>query len=260
MKMIVSHCQFWIICMQTAADSGGVSQYQDKFIKLGKQILGHIVWLILFHLLNFHFATSSEKEFTLAVSQSIDDALPKGITKPDDVYTLLEQLRGMQDPNGAMAGSTSLAGGILLRQVRVIRKKCNSDINSAVSEFCAPPYSEADEEQLFKPWSGAELSEDVLKLPEYKWDSASESGDIGSFGIPASGFVIRLASSNETAAAILRMRAHRWLDAKTRAVFVTFCLYNNVANLIVCSRTDVIVGITGLLDISLCCNSCDEVI
>jgi hypothetical protein len=72
----------------------------------------------------------------------------------------------------------------------------------------APPYSELDEEQQFKPRSGQPLPDNVLALPECVWQSADTSGDIASQGMPASGFTLRLASANDTAAAIERMRGN----------------------------------------------------
>jgi hypothetical protein len=152
----------------------------------------------------------------------------------------------MQDATGPMAGNSPIAGGILLRQMRVVSQKCSSDLVSVTLTSCAPPYSELDEEQQFKPWSGQPLPDNVLALPEYVWQSADTSGDIASQGMPASGFTLRLASANDTAAAIERMRENVGLDAKTTAVFATCCFYNKNARIIACSRTAVVVGATGL--------------
>ena len=64
--------------------------------------------------------------------------------------------------------------------------------------------------------------------------------------MPASGFTLRLASANDTAAAVDRMKKNVWIDAKTRAVFATCCFYNKNVQLLACSRTAVLVGATGL--------------
>ena len=160
-----------------AKSEAGARLPHDRLSGVGKQVLLHASWLILYHVLNFYLDPPAQKDFAYAVSRSINDAIPSGITKPEDVYSLLVQLQGMQEPNGPMAGSQVIAGGILLRQMRVISRKCSSDIPSASLTSCAPPYSVLDEEQEFKPWSGAALSQQVLRLPEYAWQSAESSGD-----------------------------------------------------------------------------------
>lgn len=147
-----------------------------------------------------------------------------------------------------MASSAILAGGILLRQMRVKSRTCGHDIASVGVTSCAPPYSELDEEQEFKPWSGQQLSKELLVLPEYSWKSADTSGDVASQGMPASGFTLRLATALDTASAIERLKKSNWIDTKTRGIFVTGCFYNNVAKMIACSRTAVIVGTTGLYE------------
>jgi hypothetical protein len=220
--------------------------WHAKIASLAKQVLLHALWLTLYHVLSFHLAPPSQKELSIAISRTINDALPYGITKPGDVYSLLEQLQSLQDDTGPMAGSSPIAGGILLRQMRVVSQKCSSDLVSVTLTSCAPHYSELDEEQQFKPWSGPPLPDNVLALPEYVWQSADTSGDIASQGMPASGFTLRLASANDTAAAIERMRENVWIDAKTKAVFATCCFYNKNARIIACSRTAVVVGATGL--------------
>ena len=63
---------------------------------------------------------------------------------------------------------------------------------------------------------------------------------------PYSGFTLRLASANQTAAALARMRKNVWLDAKTRGIFATCCFYNKNVKILVCTRTAVVVGATGL--------------
>ena len=168
--------------------------WHAKIASLTKQVLLHALWLTLYHVLSFQLAPQSQKELSIAISRTINDALPYGITKPGDVYSLLEQLQSLQDATGPMAGNAPIAGGILLRQMRVVTKKCSSDLVSVTFTSCAPPYSELDEEQQFKPWSGQPLPDNVLALPEYVWQSADTSGDIASQGMPASGFTLRLAS------------------------------------------------------------------
>ncbi len=229
--------------MKSAADS---FLRHKKFPPLIKQIILVAIWLVLFHYLNFHLDAPLQKQFASAISRSINDAAPYGITHPDDVYRLLEQLQAMQDPGGPMASSAILAGGILLRQMRVKSRTCGHDIASVGVTSCAPPYSELDEEQEFKPWSGQQLSKELLVLPEYSWKSADTSGDVASQGMPASGFTLRLATALDTASAIERLKKSNWIDTKTRGIFVTGCFYNNVAKMIACSRTAVIVGTTGL--------------
>lgn len=159
------------------SEAGAGPPQRDRLSGVGKQVLLHASWLVLYHVLNFYLDPPAQKDFAYGVSRSINDAIPSGITKPEDVYSLLVQLQAMQEPNGTMAGSEVIAGGILLRQMRVISRKCSSDIASASLTSCAPPYSELDEEQEFKPWSGAPLSQQVLRLPEYAWQSAHSSGD-----------------------------------------------------------------------------------
>ncbi len=159
------------------SEAGAGLPQRDRLSGVGKQVLLHASWLVLYHVLNFYLDPPAQKDFAYAVSRSINDAVPSGITKPEDVYGLLVQLQAMQEPNGTMAGSEVIAGGILLRQMRVISRKCSSDIASASLTSCAPPYSVLDEEQEFKPWSGAPLSQQVLRLPEYAWQSADSSGD-----------------------------------------------------------------------------------
>ncbi len=237
--------------MKSAVDSGAYAQsvlHHEKLPSIGKQVLLHASWLILYHILNFYLAPPVQQELALAVSRSINEAVPNGINKPDDVYSLLEQLQAMQEPSGPMAGSEAIAGGILLRQMRVVSRKCSSDYASLSVDFtsCAPPYSELDEEQEFKPFRGAPLSQQVLRQPEYTWQAADSTGDKASQGLPASGFTIRLASANLTAAAIARMKKNIWVDAKTRAIFATCCFYNKNVKIIACSRAAVLVGATGL--------------
>jgi hypothetical protein len=237
------------INMKSAVDSSSGAQsvlHRKRLPSLGKQMLLHASWLVLYHILNFYLAPPVQQELALAVSRSINEAVPYGINKPDDVYSLLEQLQMMQDPNGPMAGSEVIAGGILLRQMRVVSRKCSANYASIDLTICAPPYSELDEEQEFKPFRGAPLSQEVLQQPEYTWQSADSSGDKASQGLPASGFTIRLASANLTAAAIARMKQNVWVDAKTRAIFATCCFYNKNVQIVACSRAAVLVGSTGL--------------
>jgi len=232
--------------MSSATSGPDSAMHHSKFPLLLKQILMVVIWLVLFHYLNFELDPPLQKQFASAMSRSINDALPDGVTHPDDVYRLLEKLQAIQDPAGPMASSAPLAGGILLRQMRVVTQKCSHDIASVGPMSCAPPYSELEEEQEFKPWSGPALSRETLMFPEYTWQSADSSGDSASQGVPASGFILRLATAQDTAAAIQRMKKNNWIDAKTRALFVTGCFYNNVAKIVACSRTAVIVGTTGL--------------
>jgi hypothetical protein len=241
------HLGQWL--SMTASNSEKDSQsilWHAKIASFGKQVLLHALWLSLYHVLSFQLSPTSQKELSIAISRTINDALPYGVTKPDDVYSLLEQLQSLQETTGPMAGSSPIAGGILLRQMRVVSQKCSSDIVSVSITSCVPVYSELDEEQEFKPWSGPLLPMQVLALPEYIWQSADTSGDIASQGMPASGFTLRLASANDTAAAIERMRENVWIDAKTKAIFATCCFYNKNAKIIACSRTAAVVGATGL--------------
>ena len=233
--------------MKSSAGGGlGSQPILHKFSNLGKQIFMHASWLVLFHMTVFYLAPSSQKEFTFAISRTINEALPNGVTSPADVYVLLQQLQALMSKTGPMASSPPIAGGILLRQLRVVSRKCSSDLASVTLTNCAPPYSQLDEEQEFKPWDGPLLSTEMLKLPEYGWQSEMSSGDIGTQGLPGSGFTLRLGSATETAAAIERLKKNGWIDAKTRAVYATCCFYNNNAKFIACTRTAVIVGPTGL--------------
>lgn len=230
-----------------------------KLSPLLKQILMVVMWLVLFHYLNFHLDVHlQQKQFASVITRSIDDAVPNGINEPDDVYRLLGQLQSMQDPSGPMASSMMLAGGILLRQMRVVSRKCSHDVASVGVTSCAPMYSELDEEQEFKPWNGRVLSQEVLQLPEYSWKSADISGDIPSQGMPASGFTLRLATALDTAAAIERMKKNIWIDTKTRGIFVTGCFYNNVAKMIACTRTAVLIGTTGLYVVIGVCHEAES--
>ena len=234
--------------MKKSAAGGalGAQPILHKFSNLGKQILLHVSGLVLFHITVFYLAPPSQKEFTFAISRTINDALPNGITSPADVYVLLQQLQVLLDNAGPMASSPPIAGGILLRQMRVVSRKCSTELASITLTACAPPYTELDEEQEFKPWLAPPLSPEVLRLPEFGWQSAVSSGDIGTQGLPASGFTLRLASANATAAAIERLKKNAWIDSKTRAIYATCCFYNNNAKIIACTRTAIIVGPTGL--------------
>ncbi|KAA0184386.1 hypothetical protein HAZT_HAZT004000 [Hyalella azteca] len=132
-----------------------------------------------------------------------------------------------------------MVGYPILRQIRNSRFVCSVPypMNDTVADCTGSRDVLLEDDQDYcANWVIGELSDAACTYPEFKYQTASQLktlpsvGRLGSYG--AGGYVIRLLGNQETIVARLDMlQRFKWIDRRTRAVFLEFSVYNANVNL-----------------------------
>ena len=191
------------------------------------------------------------------------DSSFSGISTVDDLWSWLEDdfVKGLHWNTWYNGGAVStqgytlnppgtvLLGAVRLRQLRVKDQGCAlpDEFKDSIQE-CHSTWSESENAEADMHGSGTDNDTEIWSFSSNTAGAASW-GEFGDVLYSEGGYIVELPRSTDNATAVIHeLERARWLDDKSRALFVEFNVYNVAANLIMpCTLMVELPGTGGLI-------------